>query len=102
MKTFGNKIKELRLKKELPARKVAAAIDIDQSSYSKLEGGTKKPTQKNIEALSKFYKVPLDDLVTAFVADRILHQLKDYNVGHEALKLAEDQLPYQTKNKKKK
>ena len=102
MNKFGSKIKELRLSLELPLRKVAAAIDIDQGSLSKIESGTKKATGNNITELAKFFKVPERELRAAFLADRILHQLYDEDTAFEALKLAEEQVVYQIKNKKKK
>ena len=102
MNQFGSRIKELRLAKALPLRKVAAAIDIDQGSLSKIESGTKKATQNNIEELAKFFKVPEKELKTAFLADKILIALFDEDNAFDALKMAEEQVVYQTKNRKKK
>jgi len=54
MKTFANKLNQLRLQNELLLRQVAAAIEVDTSKVSKFESGERFPTREQIEKLATF------------------------------------------------
>ena len=71
MKTFANKLKELRLNKELLLRQVAAAIEVDTSMVSKFESGERFPTREQIEKLATFFKVPEEDFLVEAFSDKL-------------------------------
>ena len=67
MNITGAKIMEIRLKKGTNQKDFIAMlqtnnIDINPTSYSKLEGQTRQITDKEIYAVSKILNVPVDEL----------------------------------------
>jgi transcriptional regulator with XRE-family HTH domain len=86
MKTFANKLKSLRLKKELLLRQVAAAIDVDTSMVSKFEKGERFPTKEQIEKLATFFKVPENDFLVEAFSDKLTYDLSEEPLALEILK----------------
>ena len=60
---FGNKIYELRKKKNLTQEDLAILLDISDKAVSKWENGTSKPTIENLKKLSDIFDISLDDLI---------------------------------------
>jgi transcriptional regulator with XRE-family HTH domain len=86
MKTFANKLKELRLNKELLLRQVAAAVDVDTSMVSKFESGERFPTREQIEKLATFFKVPEEDFLVEAFSDKLSYDLGEDPLALEILK----------------
>lgn len=86
MKTFGNKLKEIRLAKELLLRQVAAGIDVDTSMVSKFEHGERFPTREQIEKLATFFKVPEEDFLIEALSDKLRYDLSEEPLALEILK----------------
>lgn len=57
MKDFGNKIKQLRLKKGLTPKELAAELGVSSVSIFKWENSVKIPQIKNIIKLAMFFDV---------------------------------------------
>lgn len=100
METFGEYIRKLREQEGMPLRKLAAALDIDQSTLSKIERNERRPTREMVLTLAKTFKLDKDQLMIAFLSDKITYQLADEEVGLEALKVAEQHIKYQAKASK--
>ncbi len=84
MKTFGEYIRKSREDKGLPLRKVAAALDIDTSIFSKIERNERRATIEMIpilaESLDKIEKeVELQFIKSAVITD--LGELKHVKDG---------------------
>ena len=94
MELIGDVIRRLRKEKGEPLRKVAAYLDIDQAILSKIERGNRKATKVQIKKLARYFKVDYNELLVAWLSDRILYEIKDENLAEEALKLAEEQIHY--------
>ena len=60
---FGNKIYELRKKKNLTQEDLAILLDISDKAVYKWENGTSKPTIENLKKLSDIFDISLDDLI---------------------------------------
>ncbi|WP_271424780.1 helix-turn-helix domain-containing protein [Aequorivita sinensis] len=86
MKTFANKIKELRTRNELLLRQVAAAIEVDTSMVSKFENGERFPTREQIERLATFFKVPEEDFLVEAFSDKLTYDLSEEPLAIEILK----------------
>lgn len=97
MNTFGDLIRLARENKGLFLRQVAAELDIDQAIISKFERNERKPTKEQVLKFAKFYKLDKDELLVAWLSDRVVDDLQDENLADKALKAAEDKI----KNKKK-
>lgn len=94
MDSLGHRIRKLREDKELPLRIVAAFLDIDQAILSKIERGLRKPTREQVVQLAGYFKVKENDLLVAWLSDKLMHELYDEEVALEALKVAEEKVAY--------
>jgi HTH-type transcriptional regulator, competence development regulator len=99
--TIGEKLRNIREEKELPLRKVAALLDIDVAILSKMERGERKITKEVVLKLADIYNYNANDLLVSFLSDKILYEIKDEDLGIEALKVAEKRAKYIKANKKK-
>lgn len=95
MSSFGNLVRNLRLTNNLPLRQVAAVLDIDQAILSKMEHGKRKPTREQVLKIAEFFKVNPDELLVAWLADKVRYALgDDEELSLKALKVAEEQVEY--------
>ena len=92
--TFGETIKQLRLKNKLPQRKVAALLDIDTSVLSKYERNIRKPSNELIENIAKIFNVDSKILFFEATTDKFAYQLIEDNIDSIALRVAEDKAEY--------
>jgi len=98
--TFGETIKQLRLKDKLPQRKVAALLDIDTSVLSKYERNIRKPSNEVIENFAKIFNVDSEILFFEAMTDKFAYQLVEENIDSVALRVAENKAAY-IKSKRK-
>ncbi len=96
MDTFGDTIRKLREERELPLRTVAAFLDIDQAILSKIERGHRKPSRENVVKLAAYFKVKENDLLVAWLSDKLVYELEDEEVALKALQVAEEKVAYKT------
>ncbi|MEO9147367.1 MAG: helix-turn-helix transcriptional regulator [Ginsengibacter sp.] len=102
MNSLGDTIRKLREEKELPLRTVAAYLDIDQAILSKIERGYRKPVREQVVKLAKYFKVKENDLLVAWLSDKVVYEIEDEDMALKALQVAEEKVKYITKNKSKK
>ncbi len=94
METLGEIIRRHRKHKELPLRKVAADIDIDQAILSKIERGQRKATREKIIKLSSCFGIKEEHLLVAWLADKLVYEIIDEKHALKALKAAEELITY--------
>lgn len=92
METLGEIIRVEREKRGLLLRHVGAAIDVDQALISKFERGERLPTKEQVIRLASFYEREENDLVAAWLADKILIEVRNEKMGLRAMKLAEEKI----------
>jgi transcriptional regulator with XRE-family HTH domain len=68
---FGDKIKLLRLEKQIPQRKIAAALEIDTATYCKIEKGDRRAKREQVIVLSDLLEVNSKELMHLWSADRV-------------------------------
>ena len=85
---LSDKLKELRDQAKQPQRKVAAALDIDTATYSKIENGKYMPNRDFVLRLATFFGCDSEQLIKLWLADRVVEMVKDEQVAPEAIKLA--------------
>lgn len=102
MENFGETIRKLREEKELPLRTVAAFLDTDQAILSKIERGQRKPTREQVVKLAGYFNVKENDLLIAWLSDKLVYEVEDEDMALKALQVAEEKVKYITKNKGKK
>lgn len=91
---FGNKIRELRESKGMLLRQVAAILEVDTATVSKIERGDRSAKENQLELLSKIFEIEFDELKTIWLADKIYQIVENENKGGAAIKVAEKEYLY--------
>lgn len=100
MDSLGDTIRKLRESKELPLRIVSAYLDIDQAILSKIERGQRKATREQVIKLAEYFKVKQDELLVAWLSDKLVYEVQNEDLALQAMQVAEVKVKY-AKTKKK-
>lgn len=101
METFGDLIRKLREENGLPLRKVAANLDIDPSTLSKIERNVRPPNKDIIEKFADIFSIDKKELLIAFLSDKVAYELINEDCSKDVLKAAEGKIKYiRNKNSK--
>jgi HTH-type transcriptional regulator, competence development regulator len=74
---LGGYIRQLREQAEMPLRKLAALLDIDQSTLSKLERGERAVSRQMLPIIAKTFNVNEKELIIEFMSKQVAYQLAD-------------------------
>lgn len=96
--SFGEHIRKLREENGLPLRKVAAVLDIDPSTLSKIERGERSANKEMIPVLAELFKEAPETLGLILFSDKVAYDLMQEENSNEILKVAEEKIKY-LKNK---
>lgn len=88
---IGEHIRTLREANDILLRQLAAKLKMDQAMLSKMERGERSFRKEDIDALAKIFKQPKKELLTLWLADKILKTTENQRYKKEALQLAIDQ-----------
>lgn len=94
MTSFGDFIKNLRIKNNLTQTQFAAKIDIDAAALSKIENGKKRLPSAKIEKLCKLFNLNLLEITNEYFSEKIAYELYENNCTSQTLVLAEEKLQY--------
>jgi Fic family protein len=94
-------LKSKRIEKGLKLKDVAFQTQIDQALISKFESGARKPTREQLSKLALTLGIDYNQLLIAWLKEKILYEIEDDSLGLEALILAEKELKYKISNSKK-
>jgi HTH-type transcriptional regulator, competence development regulator len=100
MNTVGEIIRKLREEREMPLRKLAALLDIDQSTLSKIERNERNANEEMITKIAQIFNTDFKSLKVNLLSDRIAYDLLDETLSNEVLKVAEAKIAYLKKSKK--
>ena len=95
--TFGDYIRKAREAMSLPLRKVAAHLDIDTSTLSKVERADRSASPDYLKPIAEILQLDLKEVQSKFIADKIKKDFGDMEHLTDGLKAAELQI----KKKKK-
>lgn len=76
-KNVGQLLKELREKKKLSQNQLARKLHISRSVIAKYETGEREPSFNNLVILSKFFKIPITDLIPIYQNNIKSNNMKD-------------------------
>lgn len=85
---FGNKLRTLREQNGLVLRKVAAVLDIDTATLSKIELGDRQAKREYLPILSELYGVNLKELEKLWLTDKVYDIIEEEEQGLNVLKEA--------------
>lgn len=94
MKNIGEILRELRETKGLLLREVGAKLSIDPTLLSKIERNGRMPTKEQVKALSDFYEENKNEVIIAWLSDKLVYELQDEDLGLVAMKVAEKKMEY--------
>ena len=88
---LGKRIKELRAEQKLLQRQLAAILEIDTPMFSKIERGDRRAKRGQVITLAHQFKVDERELLTLWLADKILDALDgdDDKLKQGAIKVAQ-------------
>lgn len=86
---FADKIRRLRIEKQLLQSQLAAALEIDTPMYSKIERGDLSAKRTQVVALAKLLSIDEMDLLTLWLADKVTEVLEgEKELASNVLKIA--------------
>lgn len=74
---IGIKIRELREERGLLLRQVAATLEIDTATLSKMEREVKILRKEHLEKLANIYEIDVAQLIAIWLADKLINILED-------------------------
>lgn len=83
---FGALISAQRKEKQLPLRKVAASLDIDTSTLSKIEKGERQANSRMIPVIAELFGLDFKELQIRYLSQKINDEFGNEPFFHEALK----------------
>ena len=92
--TFGEYIHRLRVDSTLTLTKLAAALDIDQSTLSKIENGKRTVSENLLPKLAETFLLDLNELKKEFYSEKIAKILYSQSNPSELIKLAKEKTEY--------
>ena len=101
MDSIGLIIKKLREDRNLPLRIVAAYLDIDQAILSKIEHGKRRANREQIVKLAQFFKVDEEELLIAWLSDKVVYEVQGEKIALQAMRVAEEKVKYSINKKQK-
>ena len=89
---FSERIKELRIQKQMPQRQLAAALDIDTATYCKIEKGERKAQSEQVEIIAQLLSVDKNELVTLWLADKVYDVVGDETNAQDILNVVNENI----------
>jgi len=86
MKSFGEYLRKIREEKELPLRKVAAALDIDTSILSKIERNERRATTEMLPLLAETLEKSEKEIQIEYIKSLVLTELGELKYLKDGLK----------------
>lgn len=99
LNTLGQTLRKQRETKGLLLRQVAAALEMDTALLSKFERDERKLSKEQVFAFAKYYGIETDELLLAWLSDKIVDNVQNENLAKEALKVAEKKVELLKKKK---
>lgn len=101
LNSVGSQIRKLREDAQMPLRKLASLLDIDQSTLSKIERDERRANIQLLEEVAKIFSVHKKSLLVNFYSDLISYEIEDEKEYSEILKVAEAKIEYKRTIKSK-
>ncbi|NLP28877.1 MAG: helix-turn-helix transcriptional regulator [Clostridia bacterium] len=85
MSTVGERIKSLRESKGLTSKNLAEILNINQSTYSKLENNKKSISVSELKKITEFFGVDADFIIGSSKSEEemILYMKREKNISQE-------------------
>lgn len=94
--TLGQKIRELREQAGLKQRELAYQLGIGEGFLSKVENDQKPLKREDLTKLNELFKIPIEELESLWLANKLYSIVRDEESALTALKVAEEQVKYKS------
>lgn len=91
---FGAYINKLRIGSGMTLTKRAAALDLDQSTLSKIENKKRNIPQEILPKLAQVFDLDINQLEREYFSEKIAEMIYHNEQSSELLKLAEEKAQY--------
>jgi len=95
LKTIGTTLRGLREANGLLLREVGAKISIDPTILSKIERDERMPTKEQVKALADFYKDQKNEVIIAWLSDKLYYEVQNEDLALQAMQVAEEKIKNQ-------
>lgn len=85
-------IQNARKLKGMRSRELANLLGVDQSLISKFENGRRIPTEAQLIQISNILSINLDELMKAWLMQKVLVEVKQYAFADEVLTMVQEEL----------
>ncbi|GHU68003.1 transcriptional regulator [Bacteroidia bacterium] len=90
---FNERIKQLREDRQIPQRKLAAALDIDTASYCKIERGERRARKEHIPIIAELLQGDKEELLILWLVEQVMAVVDDEKeLANEVLNLAKNRI----------
>ncbi len=96
-KTIGTTLRELREGRGLLLREVGAQLSLDPTILSKIEQNKRMATKKQITSLANFYKDHKNEVIIAWLSDKLYFEVQNEDLALQAMQVAEEKIKYNIK-----
>lgn len=98
---FGEKLKWLREKQQIPQRQLAAVLEIDTATYCKIEKGDRRAKREQVIELANSLKTDTRELLRLWSADKVYELIAEEEEATQILNVvAENIVSYKRKKAK--
>jgi len=97
--TFGTEIRKIREAKGMLMRQLAASLEVDTATISKIENGLRHATKKQVQDFAEVLDTDYAKLESLWMGYKIYDMLQDVDNPADALIVAEEQVAYQKNTK---
>ena len=92
LKTIGTILREQREAKGLLLREVGAILSLDPTILSKIERDERMPTRTQVKALADFYKEQKNEVIIAWLSDKLAYEVQDEDLSLEVTQVAAEKV----------
>ncbi|OPZ31912.1 MAG: Helix-turn-helix domain protein [Bacteroidetes bacterium ADurb.BinA174] len=93
---FAEKIRQLRVDKQLLQRQVSAILEMDNALYCKIERGDRIAKREQVIKLAELFDADQEELLKLWLADKVYEIVSEVDNANEVLNIvAESIVEYQ-------
>jgi len=98
---FGNRIRTLREKQQIPQRQLASVLEIDTATYCKIEKGDRRAKREQVATLAELLQTDTKELMRLWSADKVYDLIVDEDEATQILNVVAENITQYKRQKTK-
>jgi transcriptional regulator with XRE-family HTH domain len=98
---FGNRIRTLREKQQIPQRQLASVLEIDTATYCKIEKGDRRAKREQVATLAELLQTDTKELMRLWSADKVYDLIVDEDEATQILNVVAENIKQYKRQKTK-